>query len=285
MQNNSTETSTRDRVLRFARKLPTSPQIFGRLGMLLGDVNADLDDIVKLASVDAGLTARVLRMSNSVFFRGDTAVSTLGEAISRVGFRELHKIVGVAMTDQVFQSGLPVYHLTAQQIWENSIVTALAMERLARLTGEDEGSAYTLGLLRPIGKLVLDMLLEIEQPGITCPESNTLDLPTWERAWAEITSNEISAMILEDWRMPESIHIGVKNHYKPDDASGRMGAILHLACWIANELGNGIQAEAKQWSLGEDILQRAGLTAEAVQACVPEIAEALVTLKSQLKAA
>lgn len=285
MQNNTTDNSTRERVLRFARKLPTSPQIFGRLGMLLNDMNVDLDDIVKLASVDAGLTARVLRMSNSVFFRGDTAVTTLGDAIGRVGFRELHKIVGVAMTDQVFQSGLPVYHLTAQQIWENSIVTALAMERLARVVGEDEGVAYTLGLLRPVGKLVLDMLLQIEQPGISCPESPTLDLPTWERAWAEITSNEVSAMILEDWRLPESVHQGVRHHYKPDEVAGRMGALLHVACWIACQLGMGIQAETKQWALSEDVLERAGVTAENVQELVPEVQQALQELKTQLKAA
>jgi HD-like signal output (HDOD) protein len=271
--------------LRFARKLPTSPQIFGRLGMLLNDANAELDDIVKLASVDAGLTARVLRMSNSVFFRGDTAVSTLAEAIGRVGFRELHKIVGVAMTDQVFQSGLPVYNLTAQQVWENSVVTAIAMERLARVVGEDEGSAYTLGLLRPVGKLVLDMLLEIEQPGVSCPKSPTLDLPTWERAWSEITSNEVGALILEEWRMPDPVHQGVKNHYQPDDTSGVMGALLHLACWIVKELGKGFDAEAKQWALSDAVLQRAGLTAEQVQAMVPEVAEAFDLLKSQLKAA
>jgi HD-like signal output (HDOD) protein len=189
------------------------------------------------------------------------------------------------MTDQVFQSGLPVYHLTADQVWENSIVTALAMERLAHATGEDEGVAYTVGLLRPVGKLVLDMLLEIEHPGVCCPETPNLDLPTWERAWAEITSNEVGAMIFEEWRMPEVVHQGVRNHYKPDEAGGRMGALLHLACWITQELGRGIQAEAKQWSVNDAVLQLAGTTAEVVQACVPETAEALTALKQQLKAA
>ena len=269
--------------MRFARKLPTSPGIFGRLGMLLSNINADLDDIVKLAAVDAGLTARVIRMSNSVFFRGDTSVSTLEDAISRVGFREVHKIVGVAMTDQVFQSGLPVYNLTAAQVWENSIVTALAMERLAGIVGEDEGVAYTIGLLRPVGKLVLDTLLEIEQPGVVCPDTDTLDLPTWERAWAGITSNEVGAMVMEEWHMAESVHHGVKNHYHPDEEGGAMSALLHLSCWVAQELGKGCKAEAKQWSLNDDILQRVGLTADAVQACVVETQEALAALKTRLK--
>jgi len=269
--------------MRLARKLPTSPHIFGRLGMLLGNMDADLEDIVKLASVDAGLTSRVIRMSNSVFFRGDMAVSTLEDAISRVGFREVHKIVGIAMTDQVFQSGLPVYNLTASQMWENSVVTALAMAKLASVSAEDEGMAYTVGLLRPVGKLILDTLLQIEQPGISCPDTITLDLPSWEHAWAGISSNEVGAMILEEWRMPESMHHSLKGHYRPDDAAGRLGALLHLACWVARELGKGFKVEDKQWDLSEDVLQRAGLTAETVQASVPETQEALDELKTQLK--
>jgi len=269
--------------MRFARKLPTSPGIFGRLGMLLSNINADLEDIVKLASVDAGLTARVIRMSNSVFFRGDTSVSTLEDAISRVGFREVHKIVGVAMTDQVFQSGLPVYNLTGAQVWENSVVTALAMERLAGIVGEEEGVAYTIGLLRPVGKLVLDTLLEIEQPGVVCPDVETLDLPSWERAWAGITSNEVGAMVMEEWRMSENVYHGVKNHYRPDDDAGAMGALLHLACWVAQQMGKGFKVEDKQWSLSDDVLQRAGLTEEAVRTCIVETQEALDALKKQLK--
>jgi HD-like signal output (HDOD) protein len=282
---NATGSSTRENVLRLARKLPTAPSIFGRLGRLLNDVNADLSDIVKLVSVDAGLTARVIRLSNSVFFKGEQSVRTLEEAINRVGFREMHKVVGVAMTEQVFQSGLPVYNLTAEEMWENSVVTALAMENLARIACEDEGLAYTVGLLRHVGKLVLDTLLQVENPGVTCPDSDTLDLPKWERAWTEITSNEIGAIILEEWKMPEAVHQGVKYHYQVEEAAGKMGALLHVACWITKELGKGIKAESKQWELTETTLDRAGVTQDMAQSCLTETQESLETLKSRLKAA
>jgi HD-like signal output (HDOD) protein len=284
--NASGSSTTRENVLRLARKLPTAPSIFGRLGRLLNDINADLTDIVKLVSVDAALTARVIRLSNSVFFKGEQSVRTLEEAINRVGFREMHKVVGVAMTEQVFQSGLPVYNLTAEEMWENSVVTALAMENLARAACEDESLAYTVGLLRHVGKLVLDTLLEVENPGVTCPDSDTLDLPKWERAWTEFTSNEVGAIILEEWKMPEAVHQGVKYHYQPiEEQAGRIGALLHLACWITKELGKGIKAEAKQWELADATLERAGVTHEMVQSCLTDTQESLAELKNRLKAA
>jgi HD-like signal output (HDOD) protein len=285
MSETPTATPIRENILRLARKLPTSPHIFGRLGLLLNDINADLENIVKLVAVDSGLTGRVIRVSNSVFFRGDSPVRSLDEAINRLGFREMHRMVGVAMSEQIFQGGLPVYNLTAEEVWENSVVTALAMEQLARATGEDEGVAYTMGLLRPVGKLVLDMLLEVEHPGVACPDSETLELPKWERAWADITSNEAGAMILQEWKMPEPVHLGVRHHYEPEDSSGRIGALLHVACWITKELGKGIKAEARQWELSEDVLQRAGMTAEAVEECRQATQEALDELKNRLKAA
>ncbi len=277
--------TTRENILRLARKLPAAPHIFGRLGLLLGNMNADLDNIVRLVAVDSGLTGRVIRMSNSVFYRGDEPVRSLDEAVNRVGFREMHRMVGVAMSEQLFQGGLPVYNLSAEEMWENSVVTALAMESIARTCGEDEGEAYTLGLLRPVGKLVLDMLLEVDQPGVCCPDSDTLDLPKWERAWAGITSNEAAAMILEEWKMPEPMYDGVLHHYEHDTQGSRLAAQLHAACWITHQLGKGLKAEARQWELTADVLTRAGLTDEVVQACLKETEEALETLNHRLKAA
>lgn len=281
----SNETSARETIIRLAQKLPTSPHIFGRLGRLLGDLNSDLEGIVKIVAVDSGLTARVIRLSNSVFFRGDEPVRSLEEAVSRVGFREMHRIVGVATSEQIFQTGLPVYNLTSAEVWENSVVTALAMERLARIVGEDESEAYTVGLLRPIGKLVLDMLIQAEHPGINCPESETLDLPKWERAWAAVTSNEAGSMILEEWKMPAAVVQGLRDHYRPVEGIPRIGAMLHVACSITHQLGKGVRAEMRQWDVTPEVLVLAGLTAAALETCTAETKEGLAQLKTRLRAA
>ncbi len=283
MSSISSETAVRETVLRLARKLPTAPHIFGRLGGLLNNVNSDLEDIVRLVAVDSGLTARAIRLSNSVFFRGENPVKSLDEAINRVGFREMHRIVGVAMSEQVFQSGLPVYHLTAEQMWENSVITALSMERLAKMASEDENGAYTVGLLRNVGKLVLDTLMQVEQSGVTVPEIESFDLTKWERAWAAITSNEAGAMILEEWKMPTAVVLGVRDHYRPTEASGRLGALLHVACWVTQQLGKGIKAETRQWDLSAEVLGLAGVTEQHAQTCVTETHEALQQLKSNLR--
>lgn len=282
MSSLSNETTVRETILRLAKKLPASPHIFGRLGGLLNDMNSDLEGIVKVVAVDSGLTARVIRISNSVFFRGDEPVRSLDDAVSRVGFREMHRIVGVATSEQIFQGGLPVYNLSSVEVWENSVLTALAMERIARAVGEDESEAYTVGLLRPVGKLVLDMLIQAEHSGINCPDSETLDLPKWERAWAAITSNEAGSMILEDWKMPEGVFLGVRDHYRPVEGTSRTGAMLHVACSITQQLGKGVRAEMRQWDVTPEVLGLAGIDESTLQTCIDETNEALGQLKTRL---
>ena len=278
----STQAPLKDHILRQAQKLPASPQIFGKLCLLLDDLNADSGLVVDLISVDAGLSSRVLRLSNSVFFRGSLSVQSLDEAIARVGFREVHKIVGIAMVEQAFKDGLPSYHLSARAIFENSLCTALAMEIIARSAGEDGHEAYTAGLLRQIGKLVLGRILEKEHPGVTCNEDD--DICAWERQQFNITSHEVTALVLEAWKLPTEFYHGIRHHHVPeaDGKNGPLGAMLHLACWVTQMLGHGMKSEARVWELTPERLGLAGVSEEYVRESVMETGNAFNTLKEQL---
>lgn len=276
------DTRLKDHILRLAQKLPASPQIFSRLSMMLNDINADLDKIVNLISIDTGLTARVLRVSNSVFFRGATPVQSLDEAINRIGFREAHKMVGIAMTEQLFLGGLPAYRMNAKQVWENSVATALAMESIASEAGRDAQAAYTLGILRQVGKLVLGRILEKEQPGAICSEE--LDILTWERARLGITNHEAGAFILESWKLPTNFSIGMRIQHEPEEfpEDCAEGAQLHLAGWVVAQLGISPKSESVLWELTQDRLDLAQVSEDFMQACVNKIQVELDSLKAQM---
>ena len=272
----------KDHILRLAQKLPASPQIFSRLSLLLNDINADLDKIVNLIGIDTGLTARVLRVSNSVFFRGASPVRSLDEAINRVGFREIHKMVGMAMTEQLFMNGLPAYRMNARQVWETSVATALAMESIASEAGQDPQAAYTLGILRQVGKLVLGRILEKEQPGAICPDD--IDVLSWEAARLNITNHEAAAFILESWKLPRGLCAGMRFHHEPEvhPDDGPEGAQLHLAGWVVSSLGLSTKSESVLWDLTADRLDLAQVSEEFMHSCVDRIQTELDTLKAQM---
>ena len=88
---------TRDQILDHARALPAAPRIMAELCELLQDINTDLDQIALVIRGDPALAARVIRISNSVVYGGDWAVASIDEAVNRVGFEEVLRLVGIRL--------------------------------------------------------------------------------------------------------------------------------------------------------------------------------------------
>ena len=151
----ATTSLARDKLLETARTLPAAPQVLAALGELLEDVNSDLEAVADLLKRDAALTARVVRMGNSAAF-GGTRVGSLDEAVNRVGFGEIYRIVGAAVTASLADRALAFYGVEAEALRESLLYHALASEVLAQHAGLEERTAYTAGLLRGLGMLVLD---------------------------------------------------------------------------------------------------------------------------------
>src|SRR4051812_2865216 len=146
----------RETILALGNKLAPSTATFGRLRTLLNDNDTEMEEIVQLIRLDPALTFHVIRMSNSVLFGIREHNDSLEGAVGRVGFRELYRLVGLAATQQMCQGDLKTYGLKASRLWENSVATAAAAEVLAARAGRDPGLAYTAGLLRTLGRVIID---------------------------------------------------------------------------------------------------------------------------------
>ena len=88
--------------------------------------NTSLTDITDLAHPDASLTTRVLGLSNSTALAQDHAIEPSDDAINRVGFREVFKLVGVAAASDLFSSRNSTYRINISTMWENALSCGLA---------------------------------------------------------------------------------------------------------------------------------------------------------------
>jgi hypothetical protein len=120
-----------DRLTAAAAKLPAAPRIFQQLSAAIRDPDVSVEAMVTVVRLDPVLSARVIRASNSpMFSRGGNIVSLDG-AIERIGIYEVFQLVGAAMASQLYSGGLPVYGISGDQLWENSVTTAVALDHLA----------------------------------------------------------------------------------------------------------------------------------------------------------
>lgn len=246
---------SREKLLITARTLPAAPQVLAELGELLQDVNMSLGQIADLLKRDAALAARIIRISNSSVFGGGSRIGAIEEAVNRVGFGEVYRLVGLATTSRLADRALTYYGVEADPLREHMLFTALAAEALARESGMDQRLAYTAGLLRPLGMLVLDRVARERLPASESFNATIYaGFAEWEGQVFSLSNCEVAAMILAEWKFPTEIVTAVREHYlrRKADSENRFAVLLNLAGWLGLSNGFGMAGERAYFDLTEE---------------------------------
>lgn len=119
---------------------------------LLNDPMVTNRRLEELIRQDPSLTERVLRTANSPFYGARRPSNSISEAIFRVGLRQIHTILIVAATGELFSAKDPVI----QTLWKHATVTALTCNFLAeRLKVAHREEAFISGMLHDVGQMVI----------------------------------------------------------------------------------------------------------------------------------
>lgn len=249
---------SRETIITLGAKLTPGLEVICRLQSLLRDRNAQLEEVVDLVQVDPALTFAVIRLSNSVLYGTKDPCESLVEAIPRVGLSELQRIVGLAVARKTFQNDLNLCRISQVRLWENAVGTGILMSLFADQTGEDSGGAHATGLLRNIGKVVLNASIgAVRYPGVDCRP----DVHAWEREVYGITAVEVSATLLRHWRFsPMTVEI-MRSYLVSDSGSEHAVGIaqMHLACAVVAEWDRALPGEETCWENSPDLRDKAGL--------------------------
>lgn len=253
---------TRERILEIARTLPPAPRVFADLDKLLRDTNSGLDQIGNLIKRDQSLAAHILRVSNSVAYGGEQKTASVEEAVARVGFQEIFRIVGEVAGARLAERALKYYGIDAEQLREHMLYSAFICESLALQCGLDERSAYTAGLMRPLGMLVVDRLADGYRKVDPYHPAQDKDYMAWEGRIFGLSSPEVAGMVLGEWKFPAVIVEGVRNQYlvRSDDLSHRYACLLNLTSTIVADDGYGLLGETRHWGSSLWKLDAVGLT-------------------------
>lgn len=254
---------SRDKLLETARSLPADLEVLSTLGEMLQDVNAELEAIASLLRRDLALAARIVRISNSPLFGG--RVSSVEEAVNRVGFGEILRLVGTATTGRFADRALEHYGITALQLRDNMLYTAFACEELARFADVDARMAYTSGLLRPVGFMVLDRAARGRiPPRETFEPKRWGNYRIWEGSFLGIGHAEVAGLILDEWHFPKVMGSALRAHYlsHPADFGQPLALLLNLAGTLTGAAGHAFEGETDHWLLSPEKLLAARLTEE-----------------------
>lgn len=282
----STFTLNSDTLLAAAQRLPSSPRVFAALEAALRNPDIDIDSVVDIVRVDTNLAVRVIRVANSPVFRRGDATASLDMAISRIGLREIHRLVGAAVAEQLFAVGLPLYRISGDELWLNALVSAVAAEQLAYSAGLDSRDAYTLGLLRGAGRMLLQRVAQdMALPPTAGAKATGEETRQWEEETFGMMADEAGARLLKLWEFSDSTVDGLRYAWSPstDPKRGLEPALLHLSCATTDRLEQGLAIETGQWSCEAGVLKQAGLDAEQASLAVPATRKAVNRALEMLK--
>lgn len=248
-----------------AKSLPAAPQILARLGQMLQDLDSGLDDVVQLLRPDAALTAHIIRISNSAMYNSGLPFASLEDALARVGLSEAYRLTGFGAVEQLSDRNLGLYGISGIQLRENSLLTALIMENLARPAGLDARVAYTAGLLRSIGKIALDRLTRDRAYATGGLPRTCRGVAEWESGVVGLTNCEAAGIILESWRFPTETVMAILEHYIPGPKAGPLASLLNIAGGAAERAGHGLPGEFPYWASPDACLAATQLDVKAVE--------------------
>lgn len=270
----------RETLLHVAKTMPAAPQILARLGHILLNQDSDLEDITALLRRDAALTARILRIANSVVYNTGTPFASLEQALARVGYSEVYRLTGFAAAGQLSDQRLTLYGISAAQLRENSLLTALVMEALATDAGLEPRAAYTAGLLRSVGKIALDRLTR--DPAYSGSFPGGSPLAEWETDFVGLNNCEAAGFILGEWRFPTDEVCAIRDHYAPGANASALAYLLNLAAAAAERCGHGLPGELSYWELSSGKFASASVTAEQLDAATRKALELFGPVRAAL---
>jgi len=220
--------------------LPPSPALMPKLARTLSDFNkTDVNELVDIILFDSALTAKLLQISNSAFFGNSVPVTSVGEAISLVGYDAVFLLAASLCGENCMKSA-PGTGLDAVLLWKHSVTTGFGAQHIAMASGLDSNLAFTAGLLHDLGKVVFAEMYGRNYTSMFDPaKRKTALLMEWEMDNYGCTHAEVGATLLENWKLPKPLVAGVKYHHSLS-AAGENAPLAACIC-LGNALSHTLE--------------------------------------------
>ena len=231
-----------DDYIKSVRYLPPAPRVVPDLMKLLNQPDVDSSRIVRMISVEPSLTANVLRVCNSAYFGSSLPTTDLQEAVTRLGFQQVYRLVVAATGAKLLAAPQKGYGLDPGELWKHSVASAVAAQLMARKLGEDDNLVFTATLLHDLGKIILAQSIEESYVRlIREAETHQLSLLESETKLLGVNHAEVGGRLLAQWKFPADVVAAVTHHHAPNSAGAhqRLASFVYLGNMIAYFMGHG----------------------------------------------
>ncbi len=267
--------------------LPHNFHIAVKAAKLLDDFNVDINELSQTIGSDQALVTQLLKLCNSAEYGFSKKISSVNDAITRLGFKTLKSLVFAIVSKGSLNKKLEGYDLDKGELWRNSLTCAVYSKYLAEITKyKDPELAFTAGLLRDIGKLIVHQYVKSKYKKILkVVESEKISFYEAESQVLGYNHSQIGAKIALKWNFPKVLVETIEFHHNPEIAEGKcedikLASIVHVADSMSMMLGAGLGNDGMMYSMNIKILENLGL--DATSSGIENLISNMVDLDSQI---
>jgi len=253
------------------------PEIINKIIALTDDPDSTVQDMEKAILKDQVLTTKILRLANSAYYGYARKISTISQATVLLGFQAIKGIALASTVRNYMTHELKGYSLEKNQLWQQSQTCAIISRFIAKtIKYPNPEEAYIAGLLRDIGKTILnehmereyaEVLLKVEQEEITFLDG--------EREVLGFDHAEIGEKVAEKWNLPRALVDAIGHHHTPDLANINpvLVSIVHVADAITMMMGVGLGLDGLTYNLSPTAIETLQLDEIQLQNIISQIAD------------
>jgi len=197
-------------------KLPSLPVVAIKLLKLTQDESSAAGDLVRLIETDPAISAKILRIVNSVAYGLPRKIASIKHAIVLLGFTTIRSLaMDVVLYDQLIQHrGRHAFNRV--HFWQHCLTVATLCRALAqRLDYPDPEEAYIAGLLHDIGKIMTETYGRVTYSDLLSQLDNhegmLIDV---EKKIIGLSHSDIGAFVCHQWGLPDNVVLALKLHHE-----------------------------------------------------------------------
>lgn len=237
--------------------IPILPHVAAEVMKLINDPKIGIPEMEKVVKQDQAIAARVVKMANSTMFRGIQEISSLSQAMSRIGLKNVKDIVvSLGIQSQTFK--IAGFEDTLGLVWNHSVACATVAQRIAQDLSADKELAFLSGLMHDIGKPVLVQILSKLENAEKLPamaearksgkkfDDKAFRLPGLRETILPQAFDEfhtvVGGAVAARWNLPETVVQVVKSHHDPmktEEKYRKLSYVVNLANEICHHMGYG----------------------------------------------
>jgi HD-like signal output (HDOD) protein len=201
-------------ISRDAIKVPLHPPVAMKLQKVVATGKFGAADLAKMVGEDQSLAANLLRYANSPKYRGVEQITSLHDAITRMGAAEVcRSAFALSFSSHATAPG-PLAGLR-RRWWYQALLSAHVCYHLGDLRGLRRDEAFVCGLLHDFGRAVT--LAGFEQILQEQADDRVLPAHLWE-ASVERISVDAGVMLAQRWNLSTLVRAAMALHRRPEDA-------------------------------------------------------------------